>query len=72
MAKLDLDRDRIEKLVREAVHDSDQEHDKEFENSFDSFEKWLYYTIAIETTKLRNQILLEHIDELRKLMLRRV
>lgn len=69
MAKIDLDRDRIEKLVREAVHDSDQEHDKEFENSF---EKWLYYTIAIETTKLRNQILLEHIDELRKLMLQRV
>lgn len=65
MAKIDLDKDRIEKLVREAVHDSD----KEFENSF---EKWLYYTIALETTKLKNQILLEHVDEIRKLILKRV
>lgn len=66
MAKIDLDKDRIEKLVREAVHDSDQEHDKEFENSF---ETWLYYTIAIEVNKLKNQILREHIDEMRKLIL---
>ena len=66
MANIDLNRDRIEKLVREAVHDSDQEHDKEFENSF---EEWLYYTIAIETTRLKNQILREHIDEMRKLIL---
>lgn len=67
MAKINLDRDRIEKLVIKAVHDSNHNcDDKEFENSF---ETWLYYTIAIEVTKLRNQILREHIDEMRKLIL---
>ncbi len=66
MPRIDLDREKIEQLVIEAVNDCGHNQDKEFANSF---EKWLYYTIALEVTKLRNQLLQEQIEELKKLML---
>lgn len=66
MPRIDLDRERIEQLVIKAVNDCEHDRDTEFANSF---EKWLYYTIAIEVAKLRNQLLQEQIEELKKLIL---
>ena len=66
MAKIELNRERLEKLITEAVQISENKSDEEFS---DSFEKWLYYTIAVEATKLKNRLLKEHIEEMEKLIL---
>ena len=66
MAKIELNRERLEKLITEAVQISEHKSDEEFS---DSFEKWLYYTIAVEANKLKNRLLKEHIEEMEKLIL---
>ena len=63
MAQIVLDKERIEQIVSEAVYHGDNKDSNEFN---DSFEEWLYYTIAVEVTRLRGQLLAEEVARLKK------